>query len=189
MSTEGYVYILEISTGRVKVGFTTSLKNRLATHAGTAKAYGATIERTWTSPLHKEARPNEAALITFCRSQGGVAREGEYFAGISFDDVAAFAERELTITVVAVDETARERRKAQERAERSRILDRFEERTEFTRRRVHGALDAAGIPAELRSSLTWLSDPSVAAVVGRLEAAEHVDPREIRAAFGLGGAS
>jgi hypothetical protein len=185
--SEGYVYVLEFSSGRLKVGFTTNIKARLASHATTAKAYGASITRTWNSPYHEEAGANEKLILAKCRSTVGVEAEGEYFAGASWDDVVAYAEAELSITEVAPGQSAGDRRRAHAREERARILDAFEDRTEFIRRRVGARLRDAGVPVERFSGQMWLLNSKVARVAARLQDGESVDDEEIRAAFGLEG--
>jgi hypothetical protein len=188
-ATEGSLYVLEFSSGRLKVGFSTNLKARLANHASTAKAYGASITRTWTSPFHKEAKPNERQLLSLCRSIPGVEAEGEYFAGISWDEVVALAESELTMTAVAPGQSEGDRRRAAARDERTRILDSFEDRIEFTRRRVHAQLREAGVQIERVGAEKWLMDPAITRVLAQLHDAEEVDPQEIRDAFRIGGGS
>ena len=185
--SEGYVYILEFSSGRVKVGFTTNLKARLSNHATTAKAYGASISRTWMSPHHEEARTNEKLMLAMCRATDGVEAEGEYFAGLSWDAVVAYAETELCITEVAPGQSANDRRRAHAREERTRILDAFEDRAEFSRRRVGARLQDAGVPVERFSGQMWLMNSKVARIVALLQDGEPVTHEEIRIAFGLEG--
>ncbi|MEV8639338.1 hypothetical protein AB0395_47565 [Streptosporangium sp. NPDC051023] len=179
---EGHVYVIKFSSGRVKVGFTADLKTRLANHVGAAKAHGITIEEKWTSPFHKEARPNEKRLIEFCRSIPGAEASGEHFTGVSFDDIVKFATSELVITRATAAASQRERDKAAKREERARLLDLHEAATQPGRDRMKAALEAVGL--KLAPLATWLNDPAAAAMLERLYNGEQVPREEIEEALG-----
>lgn len=80
----GYLYIIEFSTGGVKVGQTARPRGRFNEHAGLARAFGVEVTRLWFSQLHTDYLRNERALIERCRLQATPVRK-EYFPSLTFD--------------------------------------------------------------------------------------------------------
>jgi hypothetical protein len=179
---EGYIYVLQFSSGRVKVGYTADIKARLTAHNSSAKVHGIRIEEKWVSPFHKEARFNEKRLIGFCRSVVGAEYTGEYFTGVSFATAVEFASSELTITRTTRAASDRERSKAAERAERTRVLDAYESATRPGRDRQKAALESAGL--ELKPLALWFRDPVANAMLRRLHDGDRVPHKEIWDALG-----
>lgn len=69
-SSSGYLYVLEFSSGAVKVGHTTDPAARAKTlHLDCAK-YGLHITRWWLSPRHTNHADNERALLHAARGLG-----------------------------------------------------------------------------------------------------------------------
>ena len=60
---DGYVYVLEFSTGIVKVGKTRNPRARIATHIEDARKFGASIKCLWLSVQHENYSDNERAVL------------------------------------------------------------------------------------------------------------------------------
>lgn len=60
---EHHLYVVEIPGVGVKVGITVDPPRRIAQHTRDAQAYGRTVERTWISGPHVEARASERSLV------------------------------------------------------------------------------------------------------------------------------
>jgi hypothetical protein len=88
---EGHVYVVEFESGLVKVGHTGNPKNRLKSYAKDGSTYGNAVARTWVSPPHFKSMRNETRLIKFCEERGVLAGGREYFTGVPFDEVQAYA--------------------------------------------------------------------------------------------------
>ncbi|MEV7975388.1 hypothetical protein [Streptomyces sp. NPDC086519] len=86
-----YVYVIEFSSGVVKVGMASSAATRFAQHNNAARIHGSSIDRHWVSPPHVRAGANEKALIEFCKRRADVVHGAEYFTGVEFDDVVTHA--------------------------------------------------------------------------------------------------
>lgn len=86
-----YVYALKFNVGVVKVGLTGSPSKRIRTYLTTLLPFGISIEEQWVSEPHGQAEDNEALLLEFCRARATEVMNREYFAGLNFNDVAAFA--------------------------------------------------------------------------------------------------
>jgi hypothetical protein len=91
-SLERYVYVLEFSSGTVKVGQTGNPANRFKEHGNAAAAHGHTITRTWVSAPHIEFRENETALISFCADRWAAASGREAFEGAALDAIVEYAQ-------------------------------------------------------------------------------------------------
>lgn len=87
-----YLYVIEYSTGVVKVGQTRDLDKRMASHATMALAHGAKILRRWTSPAAGSPRAAEAAVISFCRKRWTTQAGAEYFAGANYCEIVEYAQ-------------------------------------------------------------------------------------------------
>jgi hypothetical protein len=89
----GHLYVLEVTGGLVKVGFSTAPKARLKQHARDTRKKALAIIREWVSPKHVEAGRNEEKLIASCGRLGGTdcGMGREWFSGVHFDDVVAAA--------------------------------------------------------------------------------------------------
>lgn len=101
---EGYLYVVEFSTGTVKVGMTEDAKRRMSQHAWEAQAFGVHITNYWISPSHKDFRANEARLISHCARTSRRTRK-EYFHAIAYIDAVQFAAG-LTYRTKNVDQTS-----------------------------------------------------------------------------------
>ncbi|WP_433541169.1 hypothetical protein ACQP10_08575 [Streptosporangium sandarakinum] len=92
----GQIYVIAFSTGVIKVGQSKDGKRRVAQHRSDSAKHGVSIDHVWVSPLHLNYEGNEGELIAFCRRSGGRVAGGnhqsEYFTGVDFAAVQAFAE-------------------------------------------------------------------------------------------------
>ncbi|MGW4786170.1 GIY-YIG nuclease family protein [Streptomyces sp. NPDC004230] len=91
-SLERYVYVLEFTSGTVKVGQTRNPANRFREHGNAAETHGHRITRSWTSAPHVEFQENESALIRFCSDRWVSASGLEAFDGADFDAVVEYAQ-------------------------------------------------------------------------------------------------
>ena len=86
-----FIYVVEFSTGILKVGFSNEPNQRIAAHRVESRRFRADVLRTWVSPAHEGGKANEHALIAWC-SRSGINETGnEYFRDVEFDDVVAYA--------------------------------------------------------------------------------------------------
>ncbi len=140
----GHIYVIEFSTGVVKVGKTISPQGRLATHSRAARIHGVDILRSWVSVRHPGCGATERQLIWLCRRRGA-SIEAEYFQGIPFEDVRAVAQ--LLVEDAVQDQTASVRLAAD--AVRRAYLDKLIEAADYdlsmTWRDAHDRLDAGEI--------------------------------------------
>lgn len=86
----GHIYVIEFSTGAVKVGMATDLARRLAQHTKAAHSVGASVARTWTGERLDGVRYVEDRMIDFCRSLGDRTAGAEWFIGLDFDAVVNY---------------------------------------------------------------------------------------------------
>jgi hypothetical protein len=86
----GHVYVIQFSTGGVKVGQSRNPEGRIAAHREGARAYGTEVVQTWISVKHQNVEANERRLIAFCRQHWSRVR-AEYFPMADFGLVAEFA--------------------------------------------------------------------------------------------------
>jgi hypothetical protein len=126
---QGYVYVVEFSSGTIKVGKSANVGQRLRQHAKDALNHGITIVRSWQSPAHTTWSENEQALIAFCWEQFGHPVSGdEYFTDADFPVIAQYAS-ELTFPALRAEDldlsvaeyAFMEQRPARELAEQQRL--------------------------------------------------------------------
>jgi hypothetical protein len=86
------LYVIEFSSGVVKVGVSEKPDHRMADHAMNARVHGHTVVNTWTSSKHANARQTERELIEFCSGRWSTVAGREYFTEAVFAEVVAFAE-------------------------------------------------------------------------------------------------
>jgi hypothetical protein len=101
---EGYVYVIEFSTGTVKVGQTVNPKQRIQTHLGEAAVFGAYIADFWISPAHMNYLDNETRLINACQRVSHRSRL-EYFHAVGYERAVQFA-NDLTYFSANTDQTS-----------------------------------------------------------------------------------
>lgn len=75
----GHLYVVEFSSGVVKVGRTTKPEARLASHSLFAQVHGGDIAQYWVSSLHYRTADSERELIDFCLRFGRPVVGREYF--------------------------------------------------------------------------------------------------------------
>ena len=86
-----YIYVVHFNVGVIKVGFTRKPTDRIVKYRSTLSPFGITIADLWFSDPHGQAEDNESLLLSFCRAQAQQVRKREYFTGIDFKQVVAFA--------------------------------------------------------------------------------------------------
>jgi GntR family transcriptional regulator len=86
-----FIYVVHFNGGVIKVGFTARPARRIGQYRSSLSPFGITIADLWLSAPHKKAEDSEKLLLRFCRAQSGQDDRGEYFNGIDFAKVVAFA--------------------------------------------------------------------------------------------------
>jgi DNA-binding GntR family transcriptional regulator len=86
-----FIYVVHFEGGVIKVGFTARPAQRIQRYRSSLSPFGITIADLWLSAPHKKAEDSEKLLLRFCRAQSGQGDRGEYFNGIDFAQVVAFA--------------------------------------------------------------------------------------------------
>jgi predicted GIY-YIG superfamily endonuclease len=89
---ERHVYVLEFTSGTVKVGQTGNPANRFKEHGHAAQAHGHSVIRSWTSVPCTEFKANEDALIAFCAERWTSAVGREAFEAADFDAIVEYAQ-------------------------------------------------------------------------------------------------
>jgi hypothetical protein len=115
-SPHGYLYVVEFSSGAVKVGHTTDPRARANSLRIDAQKYGLTLTRWWLSPRHTNHADNERKLL-FVAPGLGEKLATEYFRCNFHDLVAAASSLPMKVAPVAPAYlTAGQRRTAAKRA-------------------------------------------------------------------------
>lgn len=84
----GYVYIVQMDNGVIKVGKTSNPSERIATHAKNAAPHGSTIIRLWLSVAHLDSAEVEKELIRQASHACSSVIRSEYFTGLDFGHLA-----------------------------------------------------------------------------------------------------
>jgi len=87
----GTIYVIEFSTGVIKVGRTTTKQKRLEDHTNMAFALGIEVVHVHTQRTN-DLLWAERELIAYCRSLCKEQRRHEYFIGLDFPTIVNFAE-------------------------------------------------------------------------------------------------
>src|SRR5262245_9251231 len=101
-SGRGQLYVIEFSTGTVKVGKSGRGGKRIDEHISDATKYGAAVLNQWISPVHAGYDLTETELIARCAAEGEQIKR-EWFRGLPFARAVALAE-----AVIAEREGVRE---------------------------------------------------------------------------------
>lgn len=90
----GHVYVVQFSTGVVKVGKGVNPERRIAHHAFQARIHGVAVTASWMSARHAHHSRTEDQIIGYCVNHGTRIADGnEYFTDISFEAARDFAAR------------------------------------------------------------------------------------------------
>lgn len=170
----GFVYVVQFSTGLLKVGQSSNVVTRLKQHRDAARRQHQEIAESWSSPRHTTFSENEDRLISFCLKQYGPAAHGkETFDRANFAEVVAYA-KSLAFPALT-DEAIASRMRNEDNREEIRQLD-------FHARQVA----ALKVEVDLINSLAnennrWATHDAHLSVAERLmrlkPAAWHVDDR------------
>lgn len=87
-----YIYVVHFNVGVIKIGFTRKPSDRIVRYRSTLSPFGITIADLWFSEPHGQAEENEGLLLDFCREKADQVHTREYFTGIDFRQVVAFAD-------------------------------------------------------------------------------------------------
>lgn len=85
---DGYLYVIAMSSGIVKVGRTCNPRGRIASHINTAARFGVTLTNLWLSPRHQGYIRNETRLI----NNLGVSEYGNEYFRVPFARAVQLAE-------------------------------------------------------------------------------------------------
>ena len=88
---DGYIYLVEFSSGVLKPGKTGTPESRLAHHARLGRFHGVTVTRSWVSERHVGCSRTERKLLRFCEDTA-TRLSGEYFRDVRFEIAQAFGE-------------------------------------------------------------------------------------------------
>lgn len=98
----GCVYVIEFSTGRVKIGQSDKPAKRVRSHVDIAEFHQQSATRVWLSPSHEMPGTTERALLAFARRMGTQVAGREYFDGVDFDFVVMHGCRFLGLTTRSI---------------------------------------------------------------------------------------
>lgn len=87
---DGYLYMVELENGTVKVGRTTNPFVRMRNHSRIAAKLGVPVLRWWVSEPHRGVEISEARLIAEATSRATEVGGKEYMRGVRMDDLIAF---------------------------------------------------------------------------------------------------
>lgn len=87
----GQLYVVEFTSGVIKVGKAIRAETRIANHALYARVHGGDVSRSWASDRHSGYDATEQRLIAGCKAMGEHAFGREYFRGLAFERACNFA--------------------------------------------------------------------------------------------------
>lgn len=91
---QGHLYVIQFSSGTIKVGRTNQPVERMKKHRRYGWAFGVVIVRAWISGAHEGYEATETALIDYAAATAtGDRARREFFHGADFDALVAFAEK------------------------------------------------------------------------------------------------
>jgi len=76
---QGFVYVVEFTSGVIKVGKTADPAQRIANHTHLARVHGGDVRRSWISEEHYFCGRTERELIEYCTRVGELVAGREYF--------------------------------------------------------------------------------------------------------------
>jgi hypothetical protein len=80
----GYLYVLQFSTGLLKVGCTRNPYTRMSNYRTTLTPFDITINECWVSRPHPGYLATELDLIAAASEMASDSRQSEYFLGVDF---------------------------------------------------------------------------------------------------------
>lgn len=84
LDPDGYIYVIQFSTGHIKVGQTNNPRQRLSSHTHDAAKMGAAVSQFWFSAPHRDYRKTESRLIDAMSAVGRRLSGREYYADCDF---------------------------------------------------------------------------------------------------------
>lgn len=88
--TAGYLYVIQMSDGMIKVGRTRRKDDRLSAHRTFAKNAGVLVVKHSFSQLLTDINEKEMQLISFCQKNSTACRSREWFDGVNYNEVCNF---------------------------------------------------------------------------------------------------
>lgn len=85
------LYVCLFSNGHVKVGRSVDPMSRIAAHADRVACMGVGLEGSYSTPCAEPSAPRETMLIQRCTKAATDRFKSEWFAGLSYDEVCAWA--------------------------------------------------------------------------------------------------
>jgi hypothetical protein len=108
VSTRGFLYVIEFSTGLVKVGRSAQPHARIRSHETSAACHGVRIERQWISEEHSNMEGSESKLIWSCeRGSDGRAVTGREYFRLPFAEVVSAAKEAIEEAQMCRDSSVR----------------------------------------------------------------------------------
>lgn len=86
----GNIYVVEFSTGAIKIGHSSNIESRVYTHKSLAEALGIDVLNTYVSPQINNCFEVESMLIKWCIENNADQRLREYFHNMKFVNVVNF---------------------------------------------------------------------------------------------------
>jgi hypothetical protein len=99
------LYVCLFSNGHIKVGRSVSPVSRIAAHADRVSCMGVELADSQHWPCQRNAMSAEFDLIKRCTNEASARYQNEWFAGLAYADVCAWAEQEATRTEHTKPET------------------------------------------------------------------------------------
>lgn len=87
------LYVCRFSNGLIKVGRSIDPESRIASHADRVACMGVELCERFTIGCAGHAQPAEKDLIACCAGMAAQRFKSEWFAGLAFEDVCAWATR------------------------------------------------------------------------------------------------
>ncbi|MEU6709978.1 GIY-YIG nuclease family protein [Nonomuraea sp. NPDC046802] len=112
----GYVYVVELSNGLIKIGRTANPRKRMEQHLRQAGPFELKIVRLWLSVVHRDPVQVEKLLLSYGRQHSTAQVLDEYFKGLGFASTVRFAATvdHEPVTEVTLAELAKQEREARE---------------------------------------------------------------------------
>jgi hypothetical protein len=103
----GHLYVIEFSTGAIKVGESRDPIVRIEAHRKEARRFGVSIARSWLSESARLTSCAERRLITACHREAVRLHGYEYLSEIAYERCIELALTALAETAFSLDDLER----------------------------------------------------------------------------------